>query len=358
MSPVIRIEAVSKRYGAVAAVDDISLDIRENEFLALLGASGCGKTTLLRLIAGFEHPDRGRVLIGGQDMTLRAPYARPVNMMFQSYALFPHMTVAGNVAFGLKQDNISGEALKARVNEALLAVELDALGDRRPDQLSGGQRQRVALARCLAKRPRVLLLDEPMAALDKHLRERTQLELMALRKRLGITFVLVTHDQGEAMAMADRVAIMESGRILQIGTPRDLYERPASQRVARFFGDMNIWPATAGATPGTLFVADLGLELRVPGASPSAGAQLPSAVALRPERIWMSRSPESETGQGVQGTVAAMVFLGTASSYFVKVPAGGTVRVVVQNSGETPVFAQGDSVHLSWSNAALAVINP
>src|SRR4051812_4389396 len=203
MTAVIRAEGVSKHFGGVTAVDGVTLEIFENECVALLGASGCGKTTLLRILAGLEQPDAGHVFIDGINHTGTPPHARPVNMMFQSYALFPHMTVADNVAFGLKQDGLKGEALKDRVREALEIVELDALGRRKPAQLSGGQRQRVALARCLAKRPRALLLDEPMAALDKHLRERTQLELMALRKRLGLTFIIVTHDQDEAMAMAD-----------------------------------------------------------------------------------------------------------------------------------------------------------
>ncbi len=293
MSCVIHIEAISKRFGSVAALDDVNLDIHENEFLALLGASGCGKTTLLRVIAGLEHPDHGRVLIDGKDVTAAPPYGRPVNMMFQFYALFPHMTVAGNVAFGLRQDKLAGENLAARVREALEMVDLDTLGDRKPHQLSGGQRQRVALARCLAKRPRVLLLDEPMAALDKHLRERTQLELMALRARLGITFVVVTHDQGEAMAMADRIAVMEDGRILQIGTPRVLYERPANRRVAGFFGDMNLWPAVAGSKPGTVVVADLGLELKTSDPTQLLVAGLPRARGRR--AIFRSRPSTGAT---------------------------------------------------------------
>ncbi len=345
MSCVIRIEAVSKRFGSIAAVDDVSLEIRDNEFLALLGASGCGKTTLLRLLAGLEQPDRGRIFIDGKDVTGDPPFARPVNMMFQSYALFPHMTVAGNVAFGLKQDGLGGAALASRVGEALAAVELDSLGDRKPPELSGGQRQRVALARCLAKRPRVLLLDEPMAALDKHLRERTQRELTSLRERLGITFVVVTHDQGEAMAMADRVAVMDAGRILQIGTPRALYEHPANGGVARFFGDMNIWPAAVGPAPDTLRIAALGIDV--------SSAISGTAVALRPERIALSRTGADHT---VQGVVRDIIYLGTASTYFVEVAAGGTVRVVAQNSDGADVFARGDAVHLSWAAAALTVL--
>jgi putrescine transport system ATP-binding protein len=340
---VIRIDAISKRFGATVAVDDVTLDVAPNEFLALLGASGCGKTTLLRIIAGFEQADGGRVFIDGADATATPPYGRPVNMMFQSYALFPHMTVEDNVAFGLKQDGLAGAELAGRVKEALDIVELGALAARKPDQLSGGQRQRVALARCLAKRPKVLLLDEPMAALDKHLRERTQLELMALRERLGITFIMVTHDQSEAMAMADRVAVMDHGRILQIARPRDLYERPANARVARFFGDINLWEAQP-ARPGTVTVPALGLEVSGEGA----------AVALRPERVRIVTLPEAT----LTGVVQDAVYLGTVSTYFVKVPTGGVVRVLTQNGEDAPVLHKGDAAHLTWSASAMTVLPP
>ncbi len=231
-SPIIALSDIRKSFDGVMAVDGVSIDIANNEFLALLGASGCGKTTLLRVLAGLEVPDSGKVMIAGQDMTATPPHARPVNLMFQSYALFPHMTVAQNVAFGLKQDGLTGAALTTRVQDALALVEMDTLGYRRPDQLSGGQQQRVALARCIAKQPKVLLLDEPMAALDRALRERTRLELMNLRKHLGISFVIVTHDQEDAMTMADRVAVMDKGKIVQVAGARDLYERPASRLVA------------------------------------------------------------------------------------------------------------------------------
>ncbi len=343
MPPIIRIEAVSKRFGATIAVDNVTLDVAANEFLALLGPSGCGKTTLLRIIAGLAEADTGRVFIDGVDATTAAPYARPVNMMFQSYALFPHMTVEDNVAFGLKQDGLAGAELKARVKEALDTVELGALAHRKPDELSGGQRQRVALARCLAKRPKVLLLDEPMAALDKHLRERTQLELMALRERLGITFIMVTHDQSEAMAMADRVAVMDHGRILQTASPRDLYERPANARVARFFGDINLWDAKP-LRPGVVAVPALGLEAAGEGA----------AVALRPERIRIGAAAEAT----LTGTVQEAVYLGTVSTYFVKTAAGGVVRVLSQNSDGAPVLHKGDTAHLAWSPTALTVLPP
>lgn len=346
MAPVLRIDAVTKRFGAVVAVDNVSIDIGANECVALLGASGCGKTTLLRVMAGLEQPDAGRVFIGDDDVTAAPPYARPVNMMFQSYALFPHMTVHENVAFGLKQDGIKGAELTVRADEALKAVELGDLGARKPHQLSGGQRQRVALARCIAKRPRVLLLDEPMAALDKHLRERTQLELLALRKRLGISFVVVTHDQGEAMAMADRVAVMESGRILQVAPPRELYEHPANIQVARFFGDINVWSGVA-RSDATIDIADLGITVAVDGKR-APGESV--AVALRPERIAIA----PVGGPGVRGRIEELVYLGSGTTYFVRTPLGGVVRVLAPNTG-TP-FAHGESVTLTWPAAALMVL--
>ena len=347
MKTVLRAEAVSKSFGGVKAVDGISLDVFENECLVLLGASGCGKTTLLRLMAGLETCDAGRIFIDDADVTAAPPYARPVNMMFQSYALFPHMTVAANVAFGLKQDGLRGSDLEARVKEALGIVELSGLEERKPDQLSGGQRQRVALARCLAKRPRVLLLDEPMAALDKQLRERTQLELMVLRKRLGITFVIVTHDQSEAMTMADRVAVMHAGHILQLATPRALYERPASRRIAQFFGDINLWDGVV--ENGSVSIPALNANVQTTDALPAAGTKI--AVALRPERIDLLRG-----GTGVAGTVDQVVYLGTASTYFIKTTDGVVIRVVQQNSAGAPVFAVGEQVNLSWSADAVTVL--
>src|SRR5438105_2118497 len=232
MAALVSFDQVTKRFGDFTAVDGVTLDIHAREFFALLGPSGCGKTTLLRLLAGFERPDAGRVILDGVDLTGLAPYRRPVNMMFQSYALFPHMTVAGNVAFGLKQDALPKDQIAARVEEMLALVQLSGVAARRPDQLSGGQRQRVALARSLAKRPKVLLLDEPLAALDRKLREETRFELKALQRKLQTTFVIVTHDQEEAMTVADRIAVMNSGKLAQVGTPADIYERPNSRWVA------------------------------------------------------------------------------------------------------------------------------
>src|SRR6266702_6861518 len=238
--PLLRTEGVTKRFGTFRAVDDLSLDIRAGEFFALLGPSGCGKTTLLRMLAGFETPDEGRILLGGRDIAPVLPHERPVNMMFQNYALFPHLNVRDNIAFGLKRAGMSRAAIGTRVAEMVALVKLDGMEKRKPDQLSGGQKQRVALARSLARRPKVLLLDEPLAALDKKLRESTQLELKDLQQRLATTFVIVTHDQDEAMALADRIAVMDRGRIAQVGTPTEIYERPSSRWVAGFVGNVNL----------------------------------------------------------------------------------------------------------------------
>ncbi|MBX7200066.1 MAG: ABC transporter ATP-binding protein [Rhodospirillaceae bacterium] len=351
MNGVIRIEGVTKRFGEVVALDNVSCEVRENEFLALLGPSGCGKTTLLRAIAGLEQPDAGHIFIDNLSQDGRAPYERPVNMMFQSYALFPHMTVADNVAFGLKQDGLRGDALAERVREALARVEMEALAARKPQQLSGGQKQRVALARCLAKRPRALLLDEPLAALDKHLRERTQLELMALRERLGITFIVVTHDQDEAMGMAGRVAVMDKGRILQVGTPRELYDRPLTRTVAGFFGHMNIWEGTV-ETPDRVACA-VG-AVRVAAPLPRAGARV--AVAVRPEQIALQAVAGQSGENHFAGTVADVVYGGTISTYFV-LREGQRIRVVRQN-GAGPAFERGAAVTASWPAAAVRVLAP
>src|ERR1700730_12678268 len=238
--PLLRIDAVVKKFSSFRAVDRLSLDIRAGEFFGLLGPSGCGKTTLLRMLAGFETPDEGRILLDGKVIARVPPHQRPVNMMFQNYALFPHLDVRDNIAFGLKRAEMSKSDIKARVSEMVALVKLDGLEKRKPDQLSGGQRQRVALARSLARRPQLLLLDEPLAALDKKLREQTQLELMELQRRLGTTFIIVTHDQDEAMTMADRIGVMDCGRLEQVATPRQLYEAPNSRWIAEFVGDINM----------------------------------------------------------------------------------------------------------------------
>ncbi len=246
--PLLRIDAVVKKFGAFRAVDRLSLDIRAGEFFALLGPSGCGKTTLLRMLAGFETPDQGRILLDGKDIAQVLPHERPVNMMFQNYALFPHLNVRDNIAFGLKRAGMPRPELETRVAEMVALVKLEGLEKRKPDQLSGGQKQRVALARSLARRPQVLLLDEPLAALDKKLRESTQLELMELQRRLGLTFIIVTHDQEEAMTVAGRIGVMDAGRLEQVATPRELYEAPGSRWVAEFVGDVNLFEGQVEAT--------------------------------------------------------------------------------------------------------------
>ena len=353
--PVLALEAITKRFGAMTAVDNVSLEIDSAEFVALLGPSGCGKTTLLRMIAGLEFPDQGRVLIDGRDMTGAPPYTRPVNMMFQSYALFPHLTVAANVAFGLEQDGIKGTALKARVAESLALVELQTLAARKPHQLSGGQQQRVALARCIAKRPKALLLDEPLAALDKQLRERTQLELMALQRRLGIAFVVVTHDQDEAMTMATRVAVMDGGRILQTGTPRALYTAPENRAVAAFFGEINLWDGIVGGA-GTVVCAALGAELRVPAPLPIG---VTVAIAVRPEQITLSAPGETigADDRGFAAEVTAVIYRGTVSTYHVTLAPGANARIVRHNGGAARPFAVGESVLVSWPTTAMLVLS-
>src|SRR2546430_3324503 len=285
---LLEISGASKRFGAVTAVDRVFLSIERGEFFALLGPSGCGKTTLLRLIAGFETPNEGRIVIDGTDITAVPPYARPVNMMFQSYALFPHLDVAGNIAFGLKQEGMPRQRRAARVEEMLALVQMTGFAKRRPHELSGGQKQRVALARALAKMPKLLLLDEPLAALDRKLRAETRLELIGIQERVGTTFLLVTHDQEEALGMASRIAVMNRGRVVQIGAPAEIYERPGSRFVADFVGEVNLFEGelTAGFNCLTLTVAGFDRPIPLP---PPAGIALPegaaAALALRPERL-------------------------------------------------------------------------
>ena len=328
----LRIAEVSKRFGAVDALDRVSLEIARGEFFALLGPSGCGKTTLLRVLAGFEAPSSGSVTLDGMELTRLPPYRRPVNMMFQSYALFPHMTVAENVAFGLKQDRVRRAEIRSRVADALALVELSALARRKPRQLSGGQCQRVALARSLVKRPKLLLLDEPLAALDKKLRERTQFELKAIQRRVGTTFVIVTHDQDEAMTVADRIAVMGSGRVVQAGRPADIYETPRSRYVAEFIGNVNIFEGrVCGARELGVAVepADMPGRLAVfaDGERPADGAAV--SVAVRPEKIEITADEPSCAGTGANaaaGEVAEIAYLGSTSTYRVRLDSG---RVVV-----------------------------
>ncbi|QLH73105.1 ABC transporter ATP-binding protein [Rhodopseudomonas palustris] len=354
--PLLRIEAVEKRFGGFVAVDRLSLDIKAGEFFALLGPSGCGKTTLLRMLAGFETPDAGRILLNGVDIAAVLPHERPVNMMFQNYALFPHLTVAANIAFGLKRARLPRKEIKARVAEMLALVRLEGLGKRKPDQLSGGQQQRVALARALALRPKLLLLDEPMAALDKKLRESTQLELMALQKRLGMTFVIVTHDQQEAMTVADRIGVMRAGKLDQVAVPRQLYEAPASRWVAEFVGDVNMLEGSvAGRDNGRITVATGGAG-EVVVAEPREALQTEAiSVAIRPEKIKLSlRGPAADAGHAdainrLDGTITDIGYAGGMTSYKVRLNHGATLLAAMANTTRLDVDAYHAGQHVvAW----------
>ena len=358
----ILIEAVSKTYGSHSAVDNITLSIFKGEMFALVGASGCGKTTLLRMLAGFAHPSGGRILIDGVDMGTVPPHQRPVNMMFQSYALFPHMTVESNVGYGLRRLALAEATRKQRVQEALDMVQLGPLAKRKPHQLSGGQRQRVALARALIRRPKVLLLDEPLSALDKKLREQTQFELMDLQYKLGITFIVVTHDQDEAMALASRIAVMDKGHVIQVGTPAEIYEFPRSRFVADFVGTTNFFEGrVSSCEPGLVRVhcAEAGGELLVDdGGSFAIGQRV--WVALRPEKVRLGKEPSSavRTNQ-LRGTVWELGYLGNRSTYRIRTATGKLVTVFAQNERRTSeaVIDWSDEVFVSWSADAAVLLH-
>jgi putrescine transport system ATP-binding protein len=360
-APFIRIEGVTKAFGKFTAVDDVSLDIEKGEMFALLGGSGCGKTTLLRMLAGFEAPTAGRISIDGQDMTGVPPYERPVNMMFQSYALFPHMTVEGNVGYGLKHEPISKAARADRVREMLELVQLAPLAKRKPHQLSGGQRQRVALARALAKQPKLLLLDEPLGALDKKLREHTQFEIMNIQARTGITFVVVTHDQEEAMTLADRIAVMDHGKIKQIGPPTEIYEHPNSRFVAGFIGSINMFDGVVQAVGGRSMIAveALGQGVEIAnGEHFTAGERV--TVAVRPEKIMISRERPGANNV-LSGVVKDLGYFGKDSLYRVSLPSGALVSVNSVNigrSGAVRAADWGDKVWLSFDPASVILLKP
>ncbi|MBY0462174.1 MAG: polyamine ABC transporter ATP-binding protein [Alphaproteobacteria bacterium] len=350
--PYIQIENISKNYGAIQAVRGVSLSIYKGELFSLLGGSGCGKTTLLRMLAGFETPTAGRILIDGIDVTNWAPYQRPVNMMFQSYALFPHMTVYQNIAFGLKQEKLNKAQIHERVQWGLDLVQMLGFAHRKPHQLSGGQRQRVALVRSLVKQPKLLLLDEPLAALDKKLREQTQFELVNIQESVGITFVLVTHDQEEAMTMSTRMAVMEEGKIRQIGVPHDVYEFPSSRYVAEFIGTNNIIEGlVVEDEPDHVLIESLEAGCFVyatHAASMPIGSQV--AIAIRPEKVMISATPPAGNRNCTKGVVREIAYLGDMSIYYVELESGKVIQSSLPNLlrlSERDV-KWDDEVYLFW----------
>ncbi len=348
--PIIEIRSVTKRFGGVVtAVDDVSLDIQSGEFFALLGPSGCGKTTLLRMLAGFETPTKGEVRIAGKDMAGVPPNRRDVNMVFQSYAVFPHMSVAENVGYGLKVTGTPKTEIDARVQEALALVQLEGYGERKPDQLSGGQRQRVALARALVKKPQVLLLDEPLSALDAKLREAMQLELVGLQHAVGITFVIVTHDQDEALSMADRIAVMDSGRVRQVAPPEELYEFPSSRFVADFIGKMNLFQGkVTGGSNNASEVAVEGLgAMCLPHAKNLSGE---IGIAVRPEKVKVSSQRPQSEAVAFEAKLVNFAYHGSESHLFLSTDGGVRIAVTLQNESRSGTqFRAGERLWVSWA---------
>ena len=354
---IIRIENVTKQFaGGTKAVDDANFNIERGEFFSLLGPSGCGKTTLLRMIAGFEFPTEGEIYIDNQASSLIPSYKRPTNMVFQSYAIFPHLNVYDNIAYGLRKSNLSGSELKRRVNEALAMIKLEGFGSRRGDQLSGGQRQRVALARALVKRPKVLLLDEPLGALDKKLREEMQIELRQLQKSVGITFVFVTHDQEEALSMSDRIAVMGKGKVLQIAPPKELYEKPESIEVATFIGNINLIDVTVKSISGdeaTLEGVGFG-QIKAPTIEGlKQGEKL--VAALRPEKLSLSTTRPG--GSFVEGTIKASAYLGDRSQFHVFVKGrSNPIYVAAHNVDNIAALDSAKSVFVTWDPRSLILL--
>ena len=360
--PFIKIRSLSKKFGEFTAVDNIDLDIYKGELFSLLGGSGCGKTTLLRMLAGFETPSSGTIYIDGVDMTEVPPYARPINMMFQSYALFPHMTVEQNVAYGLKRDKIPKDEIKRRVDEILSMVELSDFIKRKPHQLSGGQRQRVALARALVKRPKVLLLDEPLGALDKRLREQTQFELINIQDQLGVTFVVVTHDQEEAMTLSTRMAMMDAGKFQQIGTPAEVYEYPESRLVANFIGSANMFEGRVsqnGADHVVVTCKELGVEFYTNHPmSIIEGTKV--WVAVRPENIVLSKTAFDATKNQLKGVVVDIGYHGKTSTYRIRISNDQMIEVSVPNQkrpkGDRHSVDWDEEVYLNWDQSNAVVL--
>ncbi|MDX1736614.1 MAG: ABC transporter ATP-binding protein [Alphaproteobacteria bacterium] len=356
---IIEIKNVNKIFGGqVKAVDDVSIDIKRGEFFALLGPSGCGKTTLLRMLAGFETPTDGEILIDGQNMDGISPNHRPVNMVFQSYAVFPHMSVFENVAYGLKIQKVSKAEIANRVNEALEMVQLGGYGERKPDELSGGQRQRVALARALVKKPKVLLLDEPLSALDAKLREAMQMELVRLQHKVGITFVMVTHDQDEALSMADRIAVMESGKLQQLAPPREVYEFPSNRFVADFIGQMNLFEATVKSRDGNRLNLDVdGIGAVALDTEVEADGRV--GIAVRPEKTSVATSSPEGDVISLCGTVEQIGYFGNESHIYLNTDDGHHFATAVRNESRSDrlPFAEGDKVWVSWEKEDTLILN-
>lgn len=354
--PLIQFRNVTKRFGTFTAIDDLTIDIYEREFFALLGPSGCGKTTLMRMLAGFETPSEGTILLAGQDIAAVPPNVRSVNMMFQSYALFPHLSVWDNIAFGLRRERMPKAQIEERVSEMLRLTRLEKFARRKPHQISGGQRQRVALARSLAKAPKLLLLDEPLGALDKKLRQETQFELMDIQEKTGTTFVIVTHDQEEAMTVASRVAVMDHGKIVQVATPDKIYEEPNSVYVADFIGDVNIIKGTASPTGDDSF----GISWSEGAAPLTARSNVGFAdgqnchLAIRPEKVAISAEKPVDAANAVQGKILDIAYLGNISTYHVELPTGDIVKAQSANTRRIArrAFTWEDTVWLSWTDTA------
>ena len=360
-SDFVSIRDVSKHFGSVRAVDGVSLDIAQGEFFALLGPSGCGKTTLLRILGGFEASNSGSVRIDGADMTIEPPNQRPVNMVFQNYAIFPHLNVRQNIGYGLRKDGLSKAQAAQRVDEALATVKLEGLGDRGSNELSGGQRQRVALARALVKHPKVLLLDEPLSALDKNLREQMRIELRALQQKVGITFVFVTHDQEEALTMSDRIAVMSKGRVLQVESPTGLYERPNSRFVANFIGNMNFFNGRVEASDNGTAVIDAGplgtIETEFEHEAPGADV----VVAIRPEKLKLHFEAPGEGANIVEGRMGPVAYLGERSHFHVLLPGcDQPVAVAVQNMERSVegLTATDQPIWLSFASESVVLLSP
>lgn len=357
--PFVSLRGLSKAFGAVKAVDDVTLEIERGEIFCLLGGSGCGKSTLLRMLAGFEEPSSGAIWIDGQDQAGVPPYQRPTNMMFQSYALFPHMSVERNIAYGLKRDGLPRSEIASRVLDILALVQMSDLAKRKPHQLSGGQRQRVALARALVKNPKLLLLDEPLGALDKKLREETQFELLKIQETLGVTFVVVTHDQEEAMTLSSRIGVMNAGRIVQIGSPREIYEFPQSRFVADFIGSVNLFDgrvAQESEAHTTITSNDAGFEIFVShGISCHPGQNV--SVAVRPEKIQLSETALEGCRNQTTGTVSQIAYMGQSSILHIDLATGKRVRVTEANaSRHEEAWRVGEGLHLGWAEDAAVVL--